>query len=117
MATMSNQNRWFEGRPEGSTYVTFQGVTVAKSRNLRGIRDYARKSPVIKVETRKCIDLPECGELRITYANGAQGFAFFRSHGIMIDFLRNRRSWRNVEFVHLDGNMGYLTKPGEIVGV
>lgn len=115
-ASVADFEKWFYGCPEGQTYVTRAGLIVKRSRNLRGLVDYGRTSRPVKIETRKCPDLPTCGEMRITYANGAQGFAFFRSHGIMIDFLRSRRSWRHVEFVHLDGNMGYLTKPGEIVG-
>lgn len=113
---MGNFEKWFWGHPEGQSYVKQKGVTVKRSRNLRGLLDYGRISHPVKVETRKCPDLKECGEMRVTYANGAQGFAFFRSHGIMIDWLRGRRSWRAAEFVYLDGDYGYLTKPGQIAG-
>lgn len=113
---MAEFEKWFWGHPQGQTYVKQNGVMVKRSRKLRGLLDYGRTSRPVKIETRKCPDLKACWEIRVTYANGAQGFAFFCSHGIMIDWLRNRRSWRGAEFVHLDGDYGYLTKPGEIAG-
>lgn len=109
--------KWHYGHSESRTYVTHGGLTVAKSHSLRGLLEYGRKFAPVKIETRKAPDLPVCGELRVTYVNGAEGFAFFRSHGIMIDWLRNRRSWRHIATIHHDGDFGYLTKPGQIAGV
>lgn len=114
---MADFEKWFKGRPENCTYVQKGGLTVLKSKNLRGLIRYASRSPVVKVETRKCPDLPVCGEMRVTYTDGDQGFAFFRSHEVLIDWVRTRRSWKSAQFVHVDGNTGYLTKPGTIAGV
>lgn len=107
---------WHVGCPAGETYVTYQGATVKRSRNLRGLLDYGRKSNPVKVETRKDPRVPEGADLRVTYADGATGHAHFRSHGICIDWVRNRRAWRGAEFIHHDGEIGYLTKPGIIAG-
>jgi hypothetical protein len=115
---MANLEKWHESRDKAGTYIIKQGLTVSTSRNLRGLRDYARKpgQGVARIETRKTPGLPVTGELRITYADGAHGFAFFCSHCILIDWVRNRRKWCNVETIHHDGELGYLTKPGKIAG-
>lgn len=109
---------WFKGHPKGSTYVVLSGLIVKRSKNLRGLLAYGRKSKPVKVETRKCLDNPHNGELRVTYSDGAQGFAWFRSHSILIDWTRSRKSWRNngAQFLHHSGDVGYLTKPGIIAG-
>ena len=102
------------------TQINLNGVVIRRSRNLRAMRDYARVSPVVKVETRKrgAHQKDPAGVMLVTYADGATSQAEFNSHSIMIDFVRNRRTWRyGVEFVHHDGDMGYLTKPGTIAGV
>lgn len=112
----NESNDWHVGCPAEETYIKRDGVTVSRSRNLRGLKDYARKSAPVKVETRKDPRVLEGGDLRVTYADGAIGHAHFRSHHILIDWVRNRRSWRHVETVHHDGDMGYLTKPGIIAG-
>lgn len=84
------------------------------SRNLRGLRDYARTSPVACVITRRDSSNPHNGALTVVYKNGALGRAHFASYSIMVDFVRNRRTWRSAEFRFIDGDMGYLTKPGPI---
>ena len=90
------------------------GQIIRTSRNLRGMLDYARISPVVRIET-----TPQgkvSGALRVFYADGAESKAFFRSYGIMIDFVRNRRSWRTAQRVMYGPDVGYLTKPGTIAG-
>lgn len=67
-------------------------MTVSRSRNLRGLLEYGRKHQVEKIESRPDPLNVVRGELRVTYANGAQGFASFSSYHIMIDWIRNRRS-------------------------
>lgn len=89
---------------------------VRYSRNLRAMRDYARVSPVACVITRKG-EIPGSGLLTVVYSDGCLSQANFNSHAIMLDFVRNRRSWRAAEFRHQAGNMGYLSKPGIIAGV
>ncbi|CAB5144595.1 hypothetical protein UFOVP147_21 [uncultured Caudovirales phage] len=90
------------------------GQIIRTSRNLRGLRDYARVSPVARVEL-----TPQgvCnGRLRVLYRDGASTSANFASFHIMVDFVRNRRSWRGAEIVNYGEDVGYLTKPGIIAG-
>jgi hypothetical protein len=103
----------FEGRY--GTRIIKNGQIIRESKNLRGMLDYARVSPVVKIET---IQTGICnGSLRVIYADGAESRANFASYHVMIDFVRNRRSWRTAKW---DKNgfpdVGYLTKPGIIAG-
>jgi hypothetical protein len=109
--------RWHYGCPMNETYITLNGVTVSRSKNLRGLLRY--RSWVKKVETRIDPVNSHRGELRVTYSEGAQGFATFNSYGIMIDWVRNRRAWRSqgATITHSGPDMGYFTKPGTIAGV
>lgn len=90
------------------------GQIIRTSRNLRAMRDYARVSPVARVELTP--QGKENGRLRVIYCDGATSSAHFASYHIMIDWVRNRRSWRNAEIVFYGPNVGYLTKPGIIAG-
>lgn len=91
---------------------------VSRSRNLRGMRDYARVSPVACVVCRMRRGHPNDpgGHLWVRYDNGATCETDFASYNIMVDFVRKRRSWRGADFRYLDGNVGYLTSPGIIAG-
>ena len=88
-----------------------EGQLIRTSKNLRGMRDYARVSAVARVCTRRDENLPGRGVLIVEYANGATCTAGFTCFEIMIDFVRNRRTWKNAKFHHADGNLGYLTRP------
>jgi hypothetical protein len=88
----------------------------AVSRDLRGLLDYARRAAVACVITRADPDNPLHGLLWVIYADGSIGRASFASHHILIDWVRNRRTWRQATIRHLDGDMGYLTRPGVIAG-
>jgi hypothetical protein len=92
------------------------GKVIRTSRNLRGMRDYARVSPIVEVATMKDPQLPSRGILTVVYQDGAKCSASFASYSIMIDWVRARRSWRDAGITHIDGDMGYLTKPGVIAG-
>jgi hypothetical protein len=92
------------------------GEVIRTSKNLRGMRDYARVSPVIGIVTQRDPENKVRGILTVTYANGAHCKASFASHEIMIDFVRARRTGRHAGITHLDGDMGYYTKPGIIAG-
>jgi hypothetical protein len=94
--------------------VILDGRVIRTSKNLRGMRDYARVAHVVKVESR--MTERELGEVTVTYADGATCTAEFKSYHIMVDFIRNRRTWRNAEHVMHGPDMGYLTKPGIIAG-
>ena len=95
----------------GTKIYTPAGQVLRQSRNLRGMLEYARVSPVAYVQTAKG-ENPTNGKLLVIYADGCFSTAHFACHSIMIDFVRNRRTWRSARFTHLDGDMGYLTKPG-----
>ena len=79
------------------------GAILRTSKNLRGMLDYARVSPVAFIVTSRDSSNNTRGVLRVTYL-------------IMIDFVRNRRSWRDAEHTMHNENAGYLTKPGIIGG-
>lgn len=113
---MSTIEKWHYGCPATETYVTLKGVIQSRSKNLRGLIAYSRKSHITHVETRKDPLNNYRGELKITYANDATGYACFASHSIMIDWIRGRRSMQHALKTHHDGDMGYLTKPGTIAG-
>lgn len=90
------------------------GRVLHRSRNLRGMLDYARVSNVIRVDLAE--DGPVRGVLTVEYADGAISSVTFASYHIMIDFVRNRRTWRDAKIVFNGPNVGYLTKPGIIAG-
>ena len=92
------------------------GAILRTSKNLRGMRDYARVSPVALIVTSRDSANNTRGVLRVTYRNGCYSIAGFASYHIMVDFARNRRSWRNADHTMHSENVGYLTKPGIIGG-
>lgn len=90
------------------------GAILRTSKNLRGMMDYARVSPVAFIVTSRDSANNTRGVLRVTYHNGCYSIASFASYHIMIDFVRNRRSWRDADHTMHNENVGYLTKPGII---
>jgi hypothetical protein len=74
------------------------GRIVRTSKNLRGVLDYARVSPVRRVET---TPLPAgAGSLRVLYRDGAETRANFASYEVMLDWVKRRRSWAGAAFVN-----------------
>lgn len=98
------------------TEVIKGGRVIRRSRNLRGMRDYARTSPVACVEVGRSPGNRTNGQLTVTYADGAYCTAHFASYHVMVDWVRTRYSWRGARRVMRDEDMGYLTKPGLIAG-
>lgn len=67
------------------------GRIVKTSRNLRGLLDYARVSPVARIEA---IELPkEAGSMRVIFDNGASTRANFESYKVMRAWIKSRKSW------------------------
>jgi hypothetical protein len=97
------------------TEIELNGAVIRQSRNLRGMVDYARVSPVVEVLAVKDPRNSYRGLLTVTYANGATSSASFACYHVMVDWVRNRRTWRDASF-SIEENMGYLTKPGIIAG-
>lgn len=98
------------------TNIIKNGQIIRTSKNLRGMRDYARVSPVVRIESSPVLGHDVRGTFRVIYADGAESRANFASYNIMIDFIRNRRTWRSAKHVMQGPDMGYLTKPGIIAG-
>ncbi|QXV72202.1 hypothetical protein Acf1_00005 [Acidovorax phage ACF1] len=98
------------------TNIIKNGQVIRTSKNLRGMLDYARVSPVVGVESAPLKGQEICGTMRVLYQDGAECRANFKNYHIMIDFIRARRSWRGAKHVMQGDDMGYLTKPGIIVG-
>ena len=73
------------------------GKVVSRSKNLRGILDYARKSApqwIIKSKSVK-----DGGNLRILYNDGAVAHASFASYFIMLDWIEARRCLQYVRII------------------
>ena len=68
------------------------GEVVAKSRNLRGLLTYARKSPVKHVYLRRMAY--GYGGLFIEFENGATCKTEFASFTVCRNWLESRRSWQ-----------------------
>lgn len=107
---------------EYRTNIIKGGRIIRTSKNLRAMRDYARVSPVARIEscdigTLKPDGTRVNGTVRVIYADGAESRANFESYHIMIDWLRCRRSWCSAKHIMQGPDVGYLTKPGIIAGV
>lgn len=106
---------------EYGTNIIKGGRIIRTSKNLRAMRAYARVSPVVRIESCDIgVMQPDgtrySGTMRVIYADGAESRANFASYHVMIDWIRNRRTWRSAEHVMLGPDVGYLTKPGIIAG-
>jgi len=93
------------------TKITKNGKVIRRSKNLRGIIDYARCSPVAKVDGVFDPDNEVRGILTVEYSDGCTSKASFASYHIMVDWVRNRRIFRDA-LVTLSKDFGYFTKPG-----
>jgi len=78
--------------------VTLKGKTVKRSKNLRGILDYARKEPVVKVYVKPnkawepCA--LDCGAfVTFVFYDGAKSRVEFASASVAHDWILARRSW------------------------
>ncbi len=93
------------------TEITKNGKAIRRSKNLRGIIDYSRVSQVVKVDGIFDPENEVRGILTVKYSDGCTSTASFASYHIMVDWVRNRRIFRNAR-VTLSKDFGYLTKPG-----
>lgn len=65
-------------------------MLIHTSRNLRGILDHARRTPV----TGAMVEHTSGGaKLTVNYLDGSTGFANFADHKICHDWVLSRRSW------------------------
>ena len=92
------------------TAVELDGKIVRTSHNLRAILDYASKPAKVELLKTGISN----GLLKIVFKDGATTQAKFASYHIMVDWVRNRRSWDKSTYIFHAENVGYLTKPGII---
>jgi len=80
------------------TEISLGGRIISKSKNLRGMRDYARVARVVRVFANPCPENPYNGKLQVVYTNGAVSCAHFADYTCMLDWLYDRRSWRTAKW-------------------
>jgi hypothetical protein len=80
------------------TEISLGGRIIRKSKNLRGMRDYARIARVVRVFANPCPKNTYNGKLQVVYANGAVSCAHFADYTCMLEWLANRRSWRTAKW-------------------
>lgn len=73
------------------------GKTIARSRNLRVIGVYARRSPVVRVEAEPCVKNPNNGLMIVHYADGATACALFADARVMREWIAKRRIFRGAK--------------------
>lgn len=80
-----------------SVCVHLDNRLVKSSRNLRGILDYARISPVERVDCQRLLSEspggPQFYPVTFFYDNGAIGQADFQDWRVLVDWIKARRSW------------------------
>lgn len=74
--------------------VAQSGEVVARSRNLRGMLEYARRSHVVKVQGEPHTANPANGFLAVYYADGATACALFADVRVMREWIAARRIFR-----------------------
>ena len=79
-----------------------RGYTVAYSQNLRGILEYARKSPVNVVELRD-LDNGYYG-VAFHFDDGACGLTCFSDWRVALGWLYSRRSW-SIERISIEDSL------------
>lgn len=72
--------------------ITKAGAIVARSRNLRGILSYARKSPVATVSVSSYSPV-RCAHVYVQFDDGAECRTQFSSYTVAVQWVRARRSW------------------------
>ncbi len=68
-----------------------------RSRNLRGLLDYARKHWSSYVAAVKISPIPGGGSLEVLYGDGAVGTDTFADFTVLCHWLRCRRSWHGAK--------------------
>ena len=67
------------------------GATVKRSKNLRGILDYAREEPVVKASV--VVDKDGSADIVFTFLDGAKSLVHFASNQVFQGWILKRRSW------------------------
>lgn len=70
--------------------IELNGKVVARSRNLRGLLDYARKHFIHRVAVYK---QNGHGRLYVEFENGAQCRHMFEDYSVLVGWVLSRRSW------------------------
>ena len=97
------------------------GQIIRKSKNLRGMLEYARLSPVVRIEACDIGPFEDAnqrlrsqGTMLVLYRDGATCRANFESYRVMLAWVRKRRSWRGAMLSARDNDngMGFVQKLG-----
>jgi hypothetical protein len=72
------------------------GQIVKRSKNLRGLLDYARLYKPVRIEISP---QGEAGRLRVFFSDGASCSAAFCSYPVLIKWVDARKSWVNAKKV------------------
>jgi hypothetical protein len=81
------------------------GETIRRSRNLRGLREHARKHLVESIKIYRLAD--ERGQLNVYFSNGDHFTTAFASFGVLCGWIR---TWRNAYGAELWVNGGTFGK-------
>ncbi len=111
-----NRNTIDIHHPTGCRVANVAGEIVMASRNLACTGRYARRSPVAFVVSMKDPNNHCRGLMQVGFLDGCICTASFASYHIMIDWIRERRMFRDVTHHRMHEDIGYLTKPGLIAG-
>lgn len=87
------------------------GKVVARSRNLRGVMDYARKSYVREAWCNRNQD--GGGFVCFTYDDGSRCRTTFADYGVLLRWVRSRRSWALHECYCSPSMTSFFILPGD----
>lgn len=72
------------------------GAIIARSKNLRGLLDHARRVPPVSARlVRFSYDGPY--QLRVKFSNGSYAIAPFADWRVAADWIKARRSWGRID--------------------
>lgn len=82
---------------------------VARSRNLRGLLDYARKEPPVSAAVNKT---PTGGRLTVFFNDGALCHVEFADYSVACGWIAGRRSWDFIRAAHFPDYQAFVRHPG-----
>lgn len=88
------QRKPIDQTSEHFNYITLNGKTVSKSRNLRGILTYARKADTFVYGVSLTEREDKSGRLIVRFDNGAWSVTHFASFSVLLCWIAARTSWR-----------------------
>jgi hypothetical protein len=92
------------------TIYTASGKAIRASKNLRGILDYARRSPVDSVRLEPWPDEPGYYAVHFKFYDGANAVTKWADWRVCADWLRSRRSWGLIAESKLQGPIEFVDR-------